>query len=336
MADPHRSFDQKRQDWLNEGMTLVDWLIIGYGLLGALTGFWRGFIAYVFKIVAIVASAGLAMRFYPKLAGLLDSALHLPASLSQPVALAIVFFVLLAGLNFAAKIILKAFGFLLAANPINRVAGAVLGAAESLLLAGIVLTLLVTLPTPGNVKSSIEMARFGQPLVAVTLKLNDALGRASGQTGLNLAFQLPAGDAGSTPLNFTETNPKEDIESEIKLAALLAALRAKNKKSLLAPNLKLQEVAKAHAKDMLTRNFFGHVSPEGVDTVGRLQKAGLTAAAVGENLAHAPTLELAQAGLVASPRHRKNMLSDEFNAVGLAVFDAGGNGKIVVELFAQF
>lgn len=315
-------------------MTWLDWGIIAYAVFGALSGFWRGFVAILFQFASLILALLLTFQLFPRFGGWLDNSLHLPAAYSQPISLAIIFFALLFIFKFLSGLIQRMFTPFLKANPINRAGGAIVGAADSLIITSIVLALLITLPTPANIKTTIQNARFSKPLIAFAFKLDRVLGKWGHASGVNLGFQTAKGDSTSVPLNFTDTNPKEDIESEIKLAGLLHALRQKNDKPTLKPNLQLQEVAKAHAKDMLARNYFGHVSPEGDDAGKRITKATINATIVGENLAHAPTLELAQAGLVASPGHLKNMLNADFNSVGIAVYDVGGNGKIVVEVFA--
>lgn len=46
----------------------------------------------------------------------------------------------------------------------------------------------------------------------------------------------------------------------------------------------LNNIAQAHSNDMITRNFFGHVNPDGDGPQQRATKAGITYG-VGENVA---------------------------------------------------
>jgi uncharacterized protein YkwD len=55
---------------------------------------------------------------------------------------------------------------------------------------------------------------------------------------------------------------------------------------------------------------------------------------VGENLAYAPDVQTAHTELMASERHRQNILLPQFTLVGIAVLDGGPRGVIVVQNFS--
>ena len=59
-----------------------------------------------------------------------------------------------------------------------------------------------------------------------------------------------------------------------------------------------------------------------------MEKAGIKFGAAGENIAYASTLELAHNGLMRSPGHRANILSDDFKRIGIGVMDGGIYGKM--------
>lgn len=317
-------------------MNWVDWVIVLYAGYGALLGFWRGFMALLFQVISLVVATVLTFLLFPKVGGWLESQIHVASTYAQPLSLAILYVVLLFGVQFFGGLVQRLIAPLLSANPLNRAGGALLGAVRHLVILSIVLAVLVTLPTPKELKGVIDASRLAQPLIGLALGLDKSLGQWSHGVGVRLGFQLVGpDDTGSTPLNYTEPNPTEDVEGELKMLALIETLRDQNKKARLTPNVQLQLAAGAHAKDMMAKNYFGHKSPEGADALARIQAVKLTVTAVGENLAKAQTVELAQAGLLASTGHRKTMLSEDFNSVGIAVMDAGRNGKVVVQLFAK-
>jgi uncharacterized protein YkwD len=84
--------------------------------------------------------------------------------------------------------------------------------------------------------------------------------------------------------------------------------------------------ARGHARDMVTRHYFGHDSPEGDGPVQRARRAGYLRHAVrwriGEILIWSRGATLTAAGAVrawlASPGHRRVMLSPAFGEVGAA------------------
>jgi uncharacterized protein YkwD len=100
-------------------------------------------------------------------------------------------------------------------------------------------------------------------------------------------------------------------------------------------NEKLQDVARAHAKDMWNRSYFGHISPEGKDVGNRLQEAHVAYQIAGENLALAPTVSLAHNGLMESEGHRENILEPRFRKIGIGVISNGISGKMFVQVFSD-
>ena len=96
---------------------------------------------------------------------------------------------------------------------------------------------------------------------------------------------------------------------------------------------KLAAVARNHSRDMHEHDFVGHVSPTTGDAVARMRRAGLAAPVILENVARAYSPEEVERGLMDSPGHRANILSNEATHVGIGVaFGREVEGK--KELFA--
>jgi uncharacterized protein YkwD len=53
----------------------------------------------------------------------------------------------------------------------------------------------------------------------------------------------------------------------------------------------------------------------------------------GENLALAPTVQIAHTGLMNSPGHRANILRPQFGRVGIGIMDGGRRGLMVTQNF---
>lgn len=81
----------------------------------------------------------------------------------------------------------------------------------------------------------------------------------------------------------------------------------------------LDAVARAHSEDMRVADYFAHMSPTTGLPVDRLRRAGYQASASGENIALNDSLAEAQASLMASVGHRKNILSPRYTHVGLGL-----------------
>jgi uncharacterized protein YkwD len=97
---------------------------------------------------------------------------------------------------------------------------------------------------------------------------------------------------------------------------------------------KLSEIAKSHAEDMAQRNYFGHVSPEGLDPFARMTRAHYRYGYAGENLALDEDPAAASQALWTSSEHRSNILEPHFTHIGIAAVSAT-DGEIFVEDFAD-
>lgn len=101
----------------------------------------------------------------------------------------------------------------------------------------------------------------------------------------------------------------------------------------LALDPELVPVARTHSADMFSRGYFSHYTPEGEDPFQRMKDAGVKFRTAGENLALAPTLQIAHTGLMNSPGHRANILNPAFGRVGIGIMSGGRRGKMVSQEF---
>lgn len=91
-------------------------------------------------------------------------------------------------------------------------------------------------------------------------------------------------------------------------------------------------VAREHSEGMYRGGYFSHEDLDGDDPFDRMVNAGIAYGAAGENLALAPTVEEAHAGLMKSPDHRANILRDEFEQVGIGIYE-GPYGLMCTQVF---
>lgn len=79
-------------------------------------------------------------------------------------------------------------------------------------------------------------------------------------------------------------------------------------------------VSQEHSEDMVTRNFFGHVNPDGESPFDRLREAGISYRMAGENLASGyPTAQAAFDGWLRSSGHRANLENCSYTHQGLGL-----------------
>jgi uncharacterized protein YkwD len=103
--------------------------------------------------------------------------------------------------------------------------------------------------------------------------------------------------------------------------------RAARSLQRLEASEQLSEVARGHSRDMLTRDYFDHRTPEGMRSADRIARRGLRFDATGENLymvknGLAAASELASAmvsGWMNSREHRANILAPDYRFLGVGV-----------------
>jgi uncharacterized protein YkwD len=89
------------------------------------------------------------------------------------------------------------------------------------------------------------------------------------------------------------------------------------RQSIGCPELKWDDriaaVAQSHSRDMVERNFYSHINPDGKDPFDRLDEADIPFSAAAENIASGPkTGKEAYLIWLNSPSHRQNMLDCRF------------------------
>jgi uncharacterized protein YkwD len=84
---------------------------------------------------------------------------------------------------------------------------------------------------------------------------------------------------------------------------------------------------------MFARGYFSHHTPDGKDPFDRMREGEVRFRTAGENLALAPTLQIAHNGLMDSPGHRANILRPQFGRLGIGILDGGRYGLMVTQKF---
>lgn len=124
-----------------------------------------------------------------------------------------------------------------------------------------------------------------------------------------------------------ESYVQDDDAAEELAYALLDADRARFGLPPLERDTELDQVARSHSKDMRDNGFFGHVSKTTGDVGDRLKAAEVAVGSWGENVARNGSLDAAQAGLLHSLGHRRNILEPRFTHVGIGVVSQTENGR---------
>jgi uncharacterized protein YkwD len=139
----------------------------------------------------------------------------------------------------------------------------------------------------------------------------------------------------------TPSAPGEDavtpsLDPRVTLEQLIEAARREERLPPLARSDALDTLAQSHAERMRSQKRVAH-DVGGGDPLLRLENAGLPGpiTATGENVAHAATALAAHRSLWSSPSHRANLLSAEFDSLGLGVSHGEDGSVWVCQLFAR-
>lgn len=93
----------------------------------------------------------------------------------------------------------------------------------------------------------------------------------------------------------------------------------------------LAAVAEAHSQDMIDRNFFGHINPDGLDAGARLDAAGYKWEYWGELIGRGYTSPVAVFnGWMESSLHRAQLLNPDYSEAGIGYVVGGHYWTIVL------
>lgn len=170
----------------------------------------------------------------------------------------------------------------------------------------------------------------------IIVEINDEDGSAA----LNVPIYIGTG----TPLipDYQDINATMKVKSKSvdlandreQILKFINDIRTGLGKQKVTLNPTLNTLAQKHADDMVARNFFGHVNPDGASPEDR-RKKDLIPTEVGENLAYSQSLLSSMQGLLRSPIHRANILMDNWRTVGIGITKEAATGNIkVVQEFA--
>ncbi|MEA2572910.1 MAG: hypothetical protein QOH93_208 [Chloroflexia bacterium] len=178
---------------------------------------------------------------------------------------------------------------------------------------------------------------FAPQLLKTIAPLHLSLGSISmgNITATPTSLPFPSATADKPNLDFTVQGAPAEPSTEEAMLELINGERTSRGLEALVWDGALREVARSHADDMFKRGYLAHDTPEGVDPFQRMDKANIQYRLAGENLALAPTLEIAHDSFMNSPGDRANILNAQFSKVGIGVLDGGSYGKMFVQEFTD-
>jgi|SRR5882724_2484731 len=315
---------------------IIDALLVVVVLFSALHGWRRGFISGAFDLMRWIVSLLAGLRFYQPVARWLGGHAHLWSDVwDKPIAFLSVAIVTGVAVHLIGYAILRRLPKDLHKRKINRLFGILPGLASGFIAAAIMAALLLALPLEEGLRERTRDSSLANRLAGYTERLEASLAPvfegAIAET-LNLLTIRPESNE-RVSLHYTVAEPRARPELEAQMLELVNRDRKAAGFAPLAADPELTEVARQHSTDMFRRGYFAHVTPENESPFERIRAAKIHFSTAGENLALAPSMEIAHTGLMKSPGHRANILRPEFGRVGIGIMDGGIHGLMVTQDF---
>jgi uncharacterized protein YkwD len=205
------------------------------------------------------------------------------------------------------------------------------------MVAMLTLAIVSALPLPEPVTAAIRDSQLGSRLAARGESVQRALGAVMGdavQESIAILTVRPESTE-RVALSFKVAAPRIDTEAEAQMLVLLNRARTENGLEPVTMDPTIRDVGRGYAVTMFQQGFFAHLGQDGSTPFDRMRAGGVQFRAAGENLALAPTVQVAHEGLMNSPGHRANILNPRYRRVGIGVADGGMHGKMFVQNFAD-
>jgi uncharacterized protein YkwD len=314
----------------------VDVLLVLVILLNVWLGWHRGFILGLLDLARWILSFLAALYFYQPIAGWLALVTDWTEVWNQPVAFIIIVVAVSLTVQLAAAKFLRRLPPDVHQRRVNQVFGVLPGAANGLITAAILSAVMISLPLSDGWQAALRESRAANRLSVFAEELENALAPIFAEPlrqTLNRRTTINPGSNESVELPFKVTNyrPRPDLEAQ--MLELVNQERAAAGLAPVAPDPEMTEVARRHSADMFERGYFSHQTPDGKSPFDRMRKSEVRFVTAGENLALAPTLQIAHTGLMNSPGHRANILRPQFGRLGIGILDGGRRGLMVTQKF---
>ena len=304
-------------------------------------GWKKGAVFQIFYLFSLLIGVSLSFRYSDEIGTYISSWLNSNLQLSEVFGGIIIFVAILTLASFIQNLLTNRI-------KTSDLGSKALGAAISLLVSNLILTLIFTalnivnIPTifeksvkesnlvnfyvspEGSPQQTLEII-IGTDLLKVVNRINYLTGKSSVVVDDDGCLEIPSYDESSL-------QSRQDFSIEI--YNLLSMERQNENIDGLELNQILSNVAEAYAYEMYIGGFWCHQNPNNGESVNeRLSKVGFPFTTVGENLAISSTLRSAHQSLMQSDSHKKTILDNEFRRVGIGVV-SGPIGLIIVQIFS--
>lgn len=326
------------------GINCLDVIIVLVILFYAREGYVLGFTLAFLDLASFILSFIIALKFYGFVAYFLINTFSMPLGFANALGFFITALVSEVTLTLLFRKLLNkvrpispTHALYKAFKGIDHWLGLVPGIISAFIVMSFILSVVVSLPSSPLIKSLVTDSKISSRLIANTSffekRLNDIFGGALSETLNFLTVQPQSKD--SVKLNYKVDDGREDSKAEQEMFRLVNVEREKAGVAPLIFDDSLRDVARLHSRDMFEKGYFSHYTPDGLSPFDRMDSSNIEYSFAGENLALAPSTDLAMQGLMNSPGHRKNILSPNFGKIGIGVIDGGIYGKMYSQEFTD-
>lgn len=318
-------------------MNWVDLVIILLLIFFTLEGFGRSFVAEMLDFASFLLAFFLSLRFYNLAGNFFQTNFQIPHSLSTVLGFVSLWFLIETIFYILTHIFFRAVYIPGKVKQVLNMFSPVPAFLRGLTFIAILLVLVGSFPIQPQIKRSVKDSKIGSFILDRTQKLESPLKNVFGgitQDTLSFLTIKPKSDE-TVNLGFLTKDFTPNPSLENQMIEKVNKERTSRGFKALTFDIKLRDVGRVHSEDMFKRGYFSHYSPEGKTVADRANQAGVKYTVVGENLAFAPDLETAHNGLMNSPGHRANILSPDFNKIGIGIMDGGIYGIMVTQVFTD-
>lgn len=315
------------------GFNWIDLAIFLSLVFFAVDAIGRPLILEILDLISFLLALIISFRYYQSPAGFFERQYSLPHGLSLVVGFMVAWFLTeIIFYFFIRAVISKIRWYRIFGPSFLSIVPAIL---RGLIFISLILVVIATFPIQPKLKQAVNQSILGNFLLKYAYQMEQPIKQVFGGVSndtLNFLTVEPKTNE-SINLGFQTTNYKIDETEEFAMINLVNQERTSRGIPALTLDARLRSIARDHSEDMFRRGYFSHYSPEGKSVADRAQAAGIDYLVIGENLAYAPTLEMAHQGLMNSPGHRANILSTDYHKIGIGVADGGDYGRMFTQEF---
>lgn len=317
------------------GINWVDLAIIVILLLFALESLGRPLILELLDLASFLLAGILSFRYYNFPAKFFEIQFQIPHGLTLVLGFMSIWFLSEAIFYLLIRLFLPRIPRIKILG--SRILSVIPALLRGLIFIAIILVLTSTFPIQPNIKKSVLDSKLGSQILRYAYRLEQPVKQVfGGVANDSLTFlTIKPKTQERVNLGFQTNQISIDPASEIKMLDLVNKERVSRGLKALVFDERLRTIARVHSEDMFKRGYFSHYSPEGLTVADRASNVGIDFLVIGENLAYAPSLELAHRGLMNSEGHRANILSEDYGKVGIGAIDGGVYGKMFTQVFSN-